>query len=661
MQACDLILKNAIILTMDEQYHIYSPGAIALQGDSILAVGHQADILNAYTAKDCQDLGGKLLMPGLVNTHTHVPMTLLRGLSDDLRLDVWLMGYMMPTEREFVTPEFVRLGTKLACAEFIRSGVTTFCDMYYFEDDVAEATVEAGLRALTTQTVMKFPCADAPSFDDALARSEALIKKWKGHALIYPGIAPHAVYTCTPEILRAVADMALKYDVPVHFHAAETADEVETLRKESGLPVIPYIRKFGLLETKLVLAHCVHLDEGEIRSIQHAGAGVAHNPSSNLKLASGFAPVAKMLELGVNVGIGTDGPASNNDLDMIEEIRLASLVGKTVAGDPTALPARQTLAMATSMGAKVLHMDDITGSLVPGKRADLITIDLSPLHNQPHFEHNPEGVYAQIIYAGKANDVTDVMVNGKWLMREKKLLTLDEQALIRDAQAVATEIDRFIKGREASVHSKLIAIGGASEEESFEVQAKVAISDPEAVLKRLKNPEIAIQRVRYYHEFDNYFSFDDPAQGRLRYREDEFLNEARETVSVRSRLTLIGSGKESLSPDQSDVLLSRSRYLAPATHSLRFYTEYFKPRTTVEVEKYRSRYLVTFRDCEFFINFDNIVKPHLGNFVEIKSRTWSRTDADDKSALMHELFALLGLDHNELINKDYIQMIEEQA
>jgi 5-methylthioadenosine/S-adenosylhomocysteine deaminase len=315
-------------------------------------------------------------------------MTLLRGLADDLRVDVWLMGYMMPVEREFLSRDFVRLGTKLACAEFIRSGVTCFNDMYYFEDAIAEATAEVGLRAVLGQTVMKYPTPDSSSFEIALALAEDLIQKWKGHALIVPAIAPHSVYTTTPEILQAVADMAKKEDVPVHFHVAEVASEVENLRAEQGMPEIPYIRKFGMLETKLIAAHCVHLDEGEIRSLQHAGAGIAHNPSSNLKLSSGFAPVQRMIELGVNVGIGTDGPASNNDLDMIDEIRLASFVAKAVAGDPTALPARTALAMATSMGARALHLGEITGSLEPGKRADLVLMDISPLHNQPRFRGN---------------------------------------------------------------------------------------------------------------------------------------------------------------------------------------------------------------------------------------------------------------------------------
>jgi 5-methylthioadenosine/S-adenosylhomocysteine deaminase len=312
-------------------------------------------------------------MPGLVNTHTHVPMTLLRGLADDLRLDVWLMGYMMPVEREFVSPEFVRLGTRLACAEMIRSGVTTFADMYYFEEEIARATAEAGMRAVCSQSVMKFPVPDAGSYEEAIAYTRGFIQRWKGHPLIVPSIAPHSAYGCTPEILHAATELAVEFDVPLHIHISETASEVENMRNEQGMPVVPYVKKLNLFDAKVIAAHCVHIDEGEIHTLKHYNAGVAHNPSSNLKLASGVAPVKKMLDLGLNVGIGTDGPASNNDLDMFEEMRLAAFVAKGTSGDPTALPAKTAVEMATRMGARALHLGDITGSLETGKRADLIS------------------------------------------------------------------------------------------------------------------------------------------------------------------------------------------------------------------------------------------------------------------------------------------------
>ncbi|MCJ7623932.1 MAG: amidohydrolase, partial [Anaerolineaceae bacterium] len=501
MQNVDILFTNAIVVTMDAQMQIFEPGAVAVSGKDIIAVGHEEKIAKSYKAVQNVDCKQKVLMPGLINSHTHVPMTLLRGLADDLKLDVWLLGYMMPVEREFVSPDFVHLGTKLACAEMIRSGVTTFADMYYFEEDIAKATVESGMRAICSQTVLKFPTPDAQSFEESLERAREFIVKWKGHTLITPSIGPHAPYTCTPEILHAVTDLALEYDVPIHIHFSETAYEVENSRKEFGMPVIPYAKKQRLFEAKVIAAHCVHIDEGEMRTLQRANASVAHNPSSNMKLASGIAHVGRMLELGLNVGIGTDGTASNNDLDMFEEIRLAAFLSKLHREDPTSLPASTALLMGTRMGAQALYLGDITGSLESGKRADLILVEINQLHNVPRFRRNPEGVYAQLVYASKANDVTDVMVNGKWLMRERELLTLNETELIHQSLEYAHKIDSFLIQREQSVLAKLISIGGASEEESFEVQVKVRLKDPQPILAALSKPEIENIRKRHYREY----------------------------------------------------------------------------------------------------------------------------------------------------------------
>jgi 5-methylthioadenosine/S-adenosylhomocysteine deaminase len=659
MKKADIVLKNAIVLTMNEDFDIFDPGAVAITGDSIQAVGPEKDILETYEAESVLDSGKKILMPGLINAHTHVPMTLLRGLADDLRLDVWLMGYMMPVEREFVSPEFVHLGTKLACAECIRSGVTTFVDMYYFESDIAEATAEAGLRAICSQSVLKFPSPDATYFEESLAAAEEFIKTWKGHPLIIPSIGPHAPYTCTDEILRSCSKLAQKYDVPLHIHLAETAGEVEAIRKAEGMPVIPFVKKRGIFDAKVIAAHCVHIDQGEMRTMQHAGAGIAHNPSSNLKLASGFADVKRMLDLGVHVGIGTDGPASNNDLDMLEEIRLASMVAKAVSGDPTALPARQTLAMATSLGAKAVHIDHLTGSIEEGKRADLILLDIDELHNSPHFARDPQGIYSQIIYAAKSTDVQDVMVNGEWLMRDRVLLSLNEEALIQEAQAYAEKIDAFLIKREQSVLSKLIAIGGAMEEESFEVQSKVHIQDPEAIIAALDKEAIDIIYTRHYHEYDTYFFFADEGQGRLRYREDEFIDESGQVTNVRGRLTLVGVTREEAF--DHDVMLSRSRYYAPAQHSLRFYREYFDPIREINVEKDRRRFKIQYEGVDFYINIDTLIQPELGHFLEVKSRTWSRQDAVRKSKIIAELIEYLGASSEKAETHDYIEIVDEYA
>jgi 5-methylthioadenosine/S-adenosylhomocysteine deaminase len=656
MTQVDILLLNAHVLTMDEKMTQYTRGAAAVTGDSIVAVGAEDDIKKQYTGHETVDCKGRVLMPGLVDAHTHVPMTLLRGIADDLRLDVWLQGYMWPVERQFASPEFVRLGTSIACAELIRSGVTTFNDMYFYEDDVATATAQAGMRGVCGQSILKFPTPDAASYEDAMEKARDYIKKWKGHPLIVPSIAPHAPYTCTADILRETAELALEFDIPLHTHLAETSFEVDNMRNENGMPVIPYVKKQGLLEAKVIAAHCVHIDAGEIRSLHHAGAGIAHNPSSNLKLASGFAPVVKMLEAGLNVGIGTDGPASNNDLDMFEEVRLAAFIAKAVTNDPTSLPASQALLMATRLGAQALHIGHLTGSLTPGRRADLILVDLSPVHNSPSFRRAPDNTYAQIVYAGKSTDVTDVMINGRWIMRERRLLTIQEEELLAHAADLAKKIDAFLIEREQSVLSKLIALGGSSEEESFEVQIKVRIDDPGRVVESVRRPEIEVVYQRHYRQHDAYFYFDDESQGLLRYREDDFVDDEKGTVTqVRARLTLLGTKREG--KFDHEVLLSRSRFLAPAANSLRFYREYFKPKSEVAIEKDRLRWFIKYKDTEFYVNLDTVTTPALGHFLEVKSRTWSRRDADNKAHLLNELLELLGASSGETVTMDYIDIV----
>ena len=647
-EACDLLLTNATVLTMDDRFTIHPNSAVAVAGDSLVAVGPDAVTRPARETLDCR---GRVVMPGLVNAHTHAAMALVRGLADDLRLDVWLMGYMMPVEREFVSPDFVRLGTRLGCAEMIRSGITCFADMYYFEETVAEATAEAGLRALCAQTILRFPSPDSSSFEDGLARARDFIARWRDHPLIVPAPGPHAPYTCTPEILRSAAELAAEFDVPLHIHLSETLAEVEQSRALHGMPVVPWVKKQGLFGAKVLAAHCVHVDDGEMRALKNFGAGVAHN----LKLGAGVAPVVRMLELGLDVGIGTDGAASNNDLDMFEETRLAALLAKGIGGDPTALPARDALAMATRGGARALHMAHLTGSLEAGKRADLIVIDLDRLHNTPAFERDPNAVYAQIVYASKSTDVTDVLCNGRWLMRDRTLLTLNEADLCEEARGYARRIDAFLGSRELSVLQKLVAVGGAIEQESYEVQVKARVPSAAQVLQVIDSEELTVIRGSRYHQFDTYWSFDDPAQGRLRYREDEFLDQGGKVTGARARLTLTGGTREDRF---GDVLLHRSRYLAPATHTARFYREYFRPAAERVVEKERQRWLVAYRGVEFYVHLDRLVNPPAdGFFVEVKSRTWSRRDARDKAAIITALLALFGARPDDAISDGYVEMI----
>ena len=654
----DVILTGGSVATMSGNFDLFNPGAVAVRGGSIEAVGLADQIVAVYTAAEVVDCSGCAVIPGLINAHTHAPMTLLRGLADDLRLDVWLMGYMMPVEQEFVRPRFCWLGTQLACAEMIRSGTTCFADMYYYEEAVADATAQAGVRAVCAETMLKFPTPDAHSYDEGLQRARDFVQRWKGHQLITPAVGPHAPYTTTAELLRSCAQLALEFDVPLHIHIAETAQEVEDHRAEYGMPMVPWVKKQNVFEAKVTAAHCVHLDEGEMHTLLHHGVGVVHNPASNLKLASGIAPVTRMLELGLNVGIGTDGPASNNDLDMWEEMRLAALLAKGVTADPTALPARQALAMATIGGARALHIDEFVGSLEAGKRADIVVVDLRNVHTSPKFTRDPEALYAQLVYAVKGSDVRDVMCEGKWLMRERQLLTLDEQALAAEAADVAREIDTFLIQREESVLSKLLVIGQVAQKEMFEVQVKVHLADSALVESLLNRSEILILKPSLRRQYDTYFLFDDPFHSRLRYREDELFGESDQVQDVVYRLTLTSETKER--EYAKLVLLSRSRFDAPVTRSLRFYREYFKPVTEVEVHKDRRRYRIRYGGTDFAINLDRMMKPELpGVFLEIQSRTWSKQDAERKAELISELLGVLQVEDQELVRQEYVDLAVE--
>jgi 5-methylthioadenosine/S-adenosylhomocysteine deaminase len=514
----DYLLTGGTVVTMNSEYDLFAVGAVAVRDDVIVAVGTAEDLAGRFDAAETIDCSNAAIIPGLVNAHTHVPMTLLRGLNDDLRLDVWL-GYLMPVEREFVTPEFVRLGTQVACAEMIRSGVTTFADMYYYEETIAETTADIGMRALLGQTVLVFPAPDAETYEDALVLCRRFIEKWNGQTLIQPAVSPHAWYTATPELLRACADLARAFNVPIHTHISETALEVKNCRKEHNMPVVPWNAKHGLLDTKLLAAHCVHLDRGEMYDLKKAGAGVAHCPTSNLKLASGMAQVGQMVEMGIKVGVGTDGPASNNDLDMFEEMRLAALLAKTVTNDPTVLPARQALELATISGARAVHMGDITGSLEPGKRADIAVVGMTGLHNWPHFHNNADAVYSRLVYAAKSTDVVHVVCNGRFLMRDKELLTVNETEIKQAATKVAANIDAFVLKRESSPYNKLVLLAGVQRQESFEVQVKVPLENVDSILEILNSGQLEITKQSHYKQYDHYFVFegDDPDASRLRY------------------------------------------------------------------------------------------------------------------------------------------------
>lgn len=444
MQETELILKNAIVITVNKNFDIFEPGAIVISGKKILDVGYEKEILSKYKAKEVIDCDGKILMPGLVNAHTHLPMALLRGVMDDLRLDEWLNNYIFPIEGTFMNENTVRLGTELACAELIKSGVTCCNEMYYWENELAETLTKAGMRGLISRVITCFPGVDKIEVAKKFELGHEFVAKYKNDSLITPTIAPHAPYTNSEDTIKQSIDFAKKHDVMLNMHLAETKNEVKDLSDKYG-SVAGYLEKLGFYDCKLNFAHCVHLTDKDIKAFAAHKIGVAHNPESNMKLASGAAPVTAMLEAGVNVGIGTDGNSSNNDLDMFSEMRSASFLAKIQADSPVALTAKQVVYMATMGGAKSIFLDDKIGSIESGKCADLILVNINTLHNLPRYRHNPDGLYSQIVYAAKSTDVTDVMCNGKWLMKETKLQTIDVKPLLAEAQKFTAQVDDFVR------------------------------------------------------------------------------------------------------------------------------------------------------------------------------------------------------------------------
>ncbi len=654
-QNVDCLLLNGTIVTMDSAGTIIDGGAVAIAGTNIVAVGRADDLRARFRGSAEVECGGCVILPGLINGHAHVPMSLLRGLVADVQLDVWLYGYMFPVESKFADAAFSYAGTRLSCAEMIRSGTTTFCDMYYFEDQVARAADEAGMRAICGQSVMRFPTPDAPSYDAGLERARAFIHVWKNHGRIIPAIAPHAPYTCTDEIYREAVALAREYNVPLVTHLSETARELkESLESVQRSPVA-YAESVGAFEVKAIAAHCVHTDDRDWAILRSHGVGAVPCPSSNLKLASGVAPYAEMLAAGVTVGLGTDGPASNDDQDLFTDVHLAAMLPKGLGNDPTLVPAKQALQLATSQGAKAVHLDDIIGSIEPGKRADIIVVEMRGVHTTPRYRYSPEAIYNYLVYATRGSDVRDTIVDGRFLMRDRVLQTLDEAEVKREAQAIADRIDAFLRERETNLLDKILAIGGVRQAEQFEVQVKAQLVDEARLLHALEAPDITITKASERTQYDTYFMFADGARGRVRYREDHRHDPgARPAPKYALTLTVPTAGENEIS---HTIVLSRARYTAPAEHSLRFYREYFGADRVVEVDKQRRRWRIDFKGEDFAINFDRLVGHHeSGPFLEIKSRTWSRRDAEQKAALIEELLQRFGIAHSQLVHREYVDM-----
>jgi len=426
----DLIVTGGTVVTMDGSRAILDDGAVVVRGDTIVAVGPRVELETRYAAAQTIDAKGTLVLPGFINGHTHVPMTLFRGIHDDVTLNDWLYKYIFPAEARNVNEEFVRWGTRLAAAEQIRGGVTTFADMYYFEDAVAEETKAAGMRGVLGETFIDFPAPDNKTEAEALSYTEKFLKRWQGDALIHAAAAPHSIYTCSQKTLQDAAALARKYHAPILIHTSEMKKEWDDSQKQNGMSPVQYLDKIGVLGPDVISAHCIFVDEADRKTLAQRHVGCIHNPSSNMMIASGVSPVPELRAEGVAVGLGTDGPAgSNNDLNLMEEMDLAAKLAKITRMNPLALSAKAVVEMATIDGARALHMEKEIGSLERGKKADIVLISLDEPNAVPMYD-----VYAQLAYALKGSDVRTVVIGGRVVMRDRTLLTVNEGEVIAKAR-----------------------------------------------------------------------------------------------------------------------------------------------------------------------------------------------------------------------------------
>lgn len=431
----DLLVLGGTVVTMDSGRRVLRDAGIAVRDGRIVEIDTRVAIRSKYSAVQTINAQGKLIVPGLINGHTHIPMTLFRGLADDLDLQEWLTKYIFPAEAKNVTEEFVRVGTRLGLAEMIRGGTTTYCDMYYFEDAIADETAKAGVRGVLGETVIDFPVADNKTHEEAMAYVERFVKRWKGHELIVPAIAPHAPYTVSEEHLKAARAFSDRTGAPIVTHISETKREVDDSLKAKGASPVAYLERIGFLNERVIAAHMVWPQDGDTEILKRQRVGVVHNPQSNMKLASGVSPVPRMMKEGLFVGLGTDGAASNNDLNMWEEMDTAAKLHKVFNADPKILSAQQAFELATIRGAEALHLEKEIGSLEVGKRADIVIIERDSLHQIPLYN-----VYSDLVYATKSNDVHSVIINGRIVMRNRRLLTLNESAIKTSARMFREKI-----------------------------------------------------------------------------------------------------------------------------------------------------------------------------------------------------------------------------
>ena len=426
-----LLIQGAWVLTMNPQHEVFSPGAVALKGEEIVAVGPPDELSRRYASAQVLDYPQGLIAPGLINAHTHAAMALFRGLADDLPLNEWLNNYIFPAETR-VNGDFVYWGTKLAIAEMLLSGTTTFTDMYLFAGDVAKAAAETGMRAVVGEVLYDFPSPNYGPPAAGLKFSQELCRTFRDHPLIKVAIQPHAVYTCSPDLLMECGELAEKYDTRLIMHLSETPQEVRDCQASYGATPVGHLYRLGLLNRRLLADHAVVLSLADLMLLGASGAGVAHCPESNMKLASGIAPVAELLKRGVTVALGTDGCASNNNLDLLQEMDTAAKLQKVHCLDPTVLPAPTALKMATVNGARVLGLENQVGALVPGLKGDIIVIDLDQPHLTPIYDP-----YSHLVYAATGADVQTVLVHGRILVQDRHLLSFDVEETLARARELA--------------------------------------------------------------------------------------------------------------------------------------------------------------------------------------------------------------------------------
>ncbi|HET9402649.1 MAG TPA: amidohydrolase [Candidatus Acidoferrales bacterium] len=441
-QPADLFITAKHIVTMDASRRVLDDGAIAVRAGKIVAIGPRTEIEAKYTPARTLDARDKLVMPGLINGHTHAAMSLLRGIADDMTLQDWLQKFIFPAEARNVTEDFVTWGTRLGVIEMLKGGTTTYADMYYFEDAVARETKAAGMRGILGETFIDFPAPDNKTMAQTLSYTEEFLKHWRGDPLIHAAPAPHSMYLCSEKTLKDAAALARKYQAPILIHVSETKKEIDDSRAaHDGESPVAYLNRLGFLGPDVIAAHCVWVDADDIALLAKSRTGCVHNPSSNMMLASGVAPVVQMLNAGLAVGLGTDGPAgSNNDLDMMEEMDLAAKLQKVSRKDPQALGAQQAVEMATIRGAQAMHMENEIGSLEAGKDADLIVLNLDAPNAVPLYN-----LYSQIVYALKASDVEDVVINGRVVMLNRHVLTLNEPEIVARAREIAARVKQSLQ------------------------------------------------------------------------------------------------------------------------------------------------------------------------------------------------------------------------